>query len=148
MVAAPGRTSWRPAFFRWLIWLAFVALWTQALLTPNPGQHLLATLRFLHLLEENPVEMQRFREHAFYFAKACHIGAYLVLAVLSGWLKVPGRYRWLLLVFMSLHAMGTEYGQNFVEGRHASWRDVGLDHAGFLAGIALSWKWWRGDQRR
>jgi VanZ family protein len=112
---------------RWLLWLLPLAAWTTALLTPQPVQLADAVL---------PDSLQ------FPSFKLLHVGAYAVLAVLAGWLRAPPRVRWLLLVFLSAHAMGTEYFQRFVPLRTPSWGDVGWDHLGLLLGLALSWKWW------
>lgn len=124
-----GRLPRPGPVWRWLVWILYVLAWTKALLTPIPAP---AT----EVLGPHPLL-------AFLFNKSLHVAAYLVLSILSAWLHVPRRWRWLLLVFMSLHAVGTEYGQQFVATRHPSWRDVGLDHLGICLGVALSSKWWR-----
>jgi hypothetical protein len=91
-------------------------------------------------------------ETAFYFGKSVHVAAYAVFTILSGWLRLPFRYRWFLLLFLSLHAFATEYIQNFVHGdfdwqaRHPSFRDVGLDHLGIAIGVLCTWPWWRRDK--
>ena len=54
-----------------------------------------------------------------------------------------GHRRWLLVAFLSLHGMATEYVQTFVPDRYGSWTDVGIDHIGIALGLALSRKWWR-----
>lgn len=77
-----------------------------------------------------------------WFSKSLHVISYALLAILSGWLRVPWRSRWLLLVFISAHGFGTELLQNFVVSRHASLRDVALDHLGAVLGLGVSWKWW------
>ena len=114
---------------RWALWVVCVVVWTLMLVTPHPA-------RVMHdVLPEKatwPV------------AKAGHISAYAFLTVLSTWLGVRGGKRWLLLAFLSLHGMATEYIQTFVPGRTGCWEDVGIDHLGILLGLALSWKWWRG----
>lgn len=105
----------------------FVAFWSRGLLMPNP-------------IDPGNDEVLGYK--LFLFSKTLHVTAYAVFAVLSGWLQVPWRLRWLLIAFMSAHAIGTEYFQNFVPTRHASWRDVGLDLLGMTLGILISWKWW------
>jgi VanZ family protein len=82
-------------------------------------------------------------EYSFSISKTLHVSAYALFAVLSAALPVSARRRWLLIVVMSAHAFLTEFGQVFVEDRHPSLRDVGIDHLGMLLGMALSWKWWR-----
>jgi len=47
-----------------------------------------------------------------------------------------------LLAFLSLHAAGTEYLQQFVPGRTGLISDVVIDHIGLLLGLALTWKHW------
>ena len=49
----------------------------------------------------------------------------------------------LLLAFLSLHAFGTEFLQQFVPERGPSLVDVGIDHVGLAIGLAASWRWWR-----
>jgi VanZ family protein len=123
----PGMRAPRPGVWvRWLVWLVYVAAWTQALLTP---------IR-LDKVQASP-------ELLFVLAKCLHVTAYAVLAILSGWLRVPWPFRWLLLAGLAAHGMATEFGQQFVATRHPSVRDVGLDWLGLAIGIGLSWKWWR-----
>jgi hypothetical protein len=116
-----------PLRIRWLIWFAVVVSWTIALLTTAPVDVAHAVLA---------------REMIFPASKLLHVVVYAMLAVLSGWLRVSFRFRWLLLVFMSLHAMGTEFCQQFIPERGPSLWDVGIDHIGIFLGLAISWKWW------
>ncbi len=67
--------------------------------------------------------------------------AYAFLTVFISWLPLR-RWRWLLLAFLSLHAVGTEFFQQFVPGRTGKLTDVVIDHAGMLLGLALTWKRW------
>jgi VanZ family protein len=106
----------------------FVVVWTVALLTTQP-------VRVAQAVLPPPVR--------FPTAKLLHVAAYACLVALSGWLPVPRRLRWLLIVFLSLHALGTEFFQQFVPERTASWRDVAIDHVGMALGLAASWRWWR-----
>jgi VanZ family protein len=115
--------------FRWLVWLLYSAAWSVALLSPLPDTGDWS-------LENISLDLK------FLFAKAVHVSAYALLAVLSGWLPVPRCRRWLLLVFLSGHAMATEFFQQFVPGRTGCWFDVGIDHIGIALGLALTWKWW------
>lgn len=122
--------SWLPGLprgLRWSVWGLYVALWSLALLTPYPADVNQAVLP------------ATWREPA---AKALHVGAYALLAILSAWLRVPWRQRWLLLAFLSFHAAGTEFGQLFVPRRHASLRDVGFDHIGIVWGVIVTFGWW------
>ncbi|HEV3262433.1 MAG TPA: VanZ family protein [Gemmataceae bacterium] len=115
------------AAFRWLVWLVYAVAWTRALLmqVPVPGE----TIR-------------RFHEDFFLFAKCVHLCAYALFAMLTGWLVVPARSRWLLLGLLVLHAAGTEYLQQFTADRHASVRDVGLNLVGLGLGVAMTWRLW------
>jgi hypothetical protein len=126
--------------WRWVVWFAFLLAWSAALLAPQS-----VLLAFLggNGDDAKPVHVRIL--DSFLFAKGLHVSAYALAAILSGWLRVAGRWRWALLAFLSAHAFGTEFFQQFVPGRHGSLRDVGLDHLGLLIGVALSWRWWRGS---
>lgn len=115
---------------RWLVWGIVLAVWTVGLLSPQPVD-----------LADRMLTAQA----GFLSFKAGHVAAYAVLAVLSGWLHVRPRHRWLLLALLSLHAFATEYCQRFVPPRTPSWGDVGLDHLGLLVGLGLSHRWWLGS---
>jgi VanZ family protein len=119
---------------RWTVWLAFLLIWSVALLVPDP-------IGFLrgHI----PDEIELSEDTTFLMAKTLHIGAYATAAILTGWLRAPNPWRWLLLLFWFVHADATELGQLLVPGRHGSLRDVAIDHVGLLIGLALSWPWWR-----
>src|ERR1043166_1494612 len=65
--------------WRWLLWTAFVIVWTAALLTTEPVQVAQAMLAPRTIYPT---------------AKLLHVSAYAFLAVLSGWLFVPARWRW------------------------------------------------------
>jgi VanZ family protein len=122
-----------------VIWCAFVLAWTASLLIPAPDQLAREILAWLFPSPQAGAELG----NEFWLAsKSLHIIAYALLTILSGWLRVPWPWRWLLLVFISIHGFGTELLQHFIVGRHASLRDVGLDHLGALLGLVLSWKWW------
>ena len=123
-----GTTSALSPKLRWVIWSAYTAAWTTALLTPHP-----AVVADEVLGEEN----------AFYASKTLHVSAYAIMAILSGWLRLRSAWRRLFLAFLSIHALGTEFFQQFVPYRYPSWTDVGWDHIGILWGIILSWRWWQ-----
>jgi VanZ family protein len=120
--------------WRWAVWLLFVAVWSTALLVPDPIDILLRHT-------EGVVELSH--RTTFLMAKSLHVAAYALAAVLTGWLHTSTRWRWGLLAFWSLHACATEYGQTFVPGRTGSVRDVIIDHIGLAIGLSLSWRWWR-----
>lgn len=107
-------------------WCVCVALWTAALLTTTPAR----------VGEVVTPSVLRFPA-----AKGLHISAYAFLTLYAAWLPI-GRWRWLLLAFLSLHAAGTEFCQQFVPGRHGMVSDVAIDHFGLLLGVALTWKCW------
>jgi VanZ family protein len=112
--------------FRWTMWIAFLALWTIGLLAPitNVGP-----------LEDMPIGRK------YIVMKSAHVSAYALLTILSGWLNVSIRYRWLLLFFIMAHAPVTELLQIPV-GRGGSLDDVGYDHLGVFLGLLMTWKWW------
>jgi VanZ family protein len=126
MKASLEQGPWPPLKFRWLIWFAFLGGWSAALLSPVP--------------EGIKMEVAGY-DLRFIFAKTVHVCAYAAWAVLSGWLLVSGRFRWLLMLLMAGHAAGSEYLQQFV-GRGMSVRDVVLDLIGVTLGCLLTWKWW------
>ena len=117
---------------RWLIWTSVVIVWTLALEfpVPDPGQG-----------PAGEFIMQK----KYLFGKSLHVAVYALLAVLSAWVPMPGRYRWLMMFFLMLHAWGTEMLQLALEEwchRGGSLGDVGLDIVGIVVGVAASWKWW------
>lgn len=121
----PKQAFWPRLTYRWLIWAVFVAVWTAGLLYPAP--------KFPFKTEVNV---------KFFVMKGMHVSAYAAMAVLSAWLHVPSRYRWLLMFFMAAHAAGTEFAQLYVPGRSGLVSDVGLDLIGVSLGCAVTWRWW------
>jgi VanZ family protein len=116
----------RKLMVRGLGWCLCLALWTSALLTLFPVQMGEAVVpKPLH----------------FPAAKFLHVSIYAFLTVYLKWLRL-GRWRWLLLLFLSLHAAGTEFFQQYVPGRHGMFSDVLIDHIGIALGLALTWKCW------
>lgn len=122
---------------RWLIWSIFVVVWTVALEMPVPATD---------SLPADEITLTRKKVAA----KTAHVAAYAVFTVLSAWVPMPMRYRWLMMLFVMAHATGTELLQEALHeycGRGGSLDDVALDQLGILLGAAASWKWWtRGDQ--
>jgi VanZ family protein len=108
-------------------WCVCVGLWTAALLTITPVEVGDAVI-----------------PSGWHFpaAKSLHVCVYAFLTVYLSWLPLR-RGRWFLLAFLSLHAMATEFLQQFVPGRTGTPLDVAIDHAGLLLGLALTWRHWR-----
>jgi VanZ family protein len=114
------------------LWLAYLLVWTASLVTPQPARASAATL---------PTEAQ------FPAAKSLHIAGYGLLCVLTAWQRFAPRWRPLLLLALSAHAVMTEVIQLYVPERHASYVDVALDHVGLYLGVIVAWRWWRaGDE--
>jgi hypothetical protein len=110
-----------------LVWVAFTAAWTFALLSAFP-------------IEARDAVVSK--EVGFSAGKSLHVLAYAFYTLLTLWLGRDRWWRWPLLAFVSMHAIGTEYLQQFVD-RTSSLLDVGLDHAGILLSVALTWRKWR-----
>jgi VanZ family protein len=127
MSAIAGSQDEKLPVARVVFWWIAVALWTAALLTSYPVQ---VSQQVLPASTTYPA------------AKTLHIVAYAGLAGLVPWLAVSLSGRWMLLAFLSLHASGTEFFQQFVPLRTGSWTDVGIDHVGLLLGLVFTWKGW------
>jgi VanZ family protein len=121
---AVGRHGLRLA----LLWWLCVAVWTVALLTPQPAR---ASREVL-----TPTTGYR-------ASKTLHVAVYAFLAGTLPWLGPRGGRRWWLVGFLSLHAAGTELLQRWVPDRTGSLTDVGIDHLGILLGLACTWAAWR-----
>ncbi|HXG11478.1 MAG TPA: VanZ family protein [Gemmataceae bacterium] len=126
---------WRSPAWRWLVWLAWVTVSTVLLIGPSLAQLLRRQLDS----GENPA----LDSQIFLLSKVFHVSDYALMAALTAWLPIARRWRGLLLVFLSAHAAGTEWLQQYVETRTGTWHDVAIDHLGLLLGLALTWKWWR-----
>lgn len=113
---------------RWLVWGGCVAGWTAALLTTFPAHVHQSLLP---------------RPAQFPTAKLLHVSAYAFLTALAFWPPLCPRRRWLPVAVLSLHGFVTEFLQQWVDERHGSLRDVGLDHAGIALGLLLVWAWRR-----
>ncbi len=113
---------------RLALWWLCVAVWTVALLTPQPAR----------------VSREVLSAKAGYPAsKTLHVAAYALLTGALPWLGLRGGRRWWLVGFLSLHAAGTELIQCWVPDRTGSLTDVGIDHLGILLGLACTWTAWR-----
>lgn len=113
--------------WRLILWALYAVAWTTALLVPLPIKP--ATAASI--------------EQVYWFGKALHVSAYVVMTGLTGWLPVPRGRRWLLLLFLSAHACLTEYLQWLLDiGRTGCWSDVGLDHLGIALGLVVTGKLW------
>src|SRR5262245_9805654 len=110
---------------RLALWLLAVAAWTAALLRPEPSAVEAATL---------PAEAAPFA------SKLLHVAAYAFLTVLSLWQRVPCRARAGMVLVLLVHAVATEYLQQFVPPRTASVVDSGFNLAGIVVGLA-AWCW-------
>ena len=112
---------------RWLVWGAFIVLWTVLLVIPMPTSGPIARM---------PVGRK------YILTKSVHVCAYGLFAVLTGWLSVRPRYRWLLLFVVMAHGTATELIQFYFTSRDGNLDDVGFDNFGVLLGLIISWKWW------
>jgi hypothetical protein len=117
------------ARWRWLIWAVYFIAWTTMLVVPTPEVG-------TWTIGEDKLDLK------YLFSKSLHVGAYAGLAVLTGWLRVPARWRWLLLFVLMAHGTATELIQTHVVSRTGCLEDVGFDNLGIALGLLLSWKWW------
>lgn len=120
--------------WRWVIWSVYLSAWTIAILYPVPPQ-----TGIEHI---DAVELNRY-----IVAKSAHLCGYALLAILTGWLRAPLRYRWQLVFVVMAHGTATEMGQWAMREMHMSIRmgqlhDVAYDNVGTLIGVLASWKWW------
>ncbi len=113
---------------RWWLWCIYVAIWTTLLLLPVGTLNQLPGSDIPHGWK-------------YFIAKAVHVMAYAIMAILSGWLRAPARFRWLFIFFVMAHATLTEHLQLTV-GRGGELFDVGFDNVGTAIGIGLTWSWW------
>ena len=116
---------------RWLIWGGFAVAWTVILLLPG-----------------SEYDRAGFDEVSFtvkaWITKSGHVLCYALFAVLTGWLRVPARYRWAPLFLIMTHATVTELIQYRFPAlaRTGCLEDVCLNDAGILLGLSIGWKWW------
>ncbi len=123
----PGERS--PSLKRWLIWVLFLLAMTAGLVMPFSTSASARLDEWLHTRRALA-------------AKAVHVAAYAVLAILSGWLQLAARRRWLLVFFIMVHAPITELLQLHMANRNGSLEDVAFDHLGLFLGLVFSWRWW------
>jgi len=117
--------------WRWWIWGGCILAWTAALLVPVP--------------KDDPFGFGELEfDRRFFLAKGLHFCAYAFLTMLTGWLRVPVRYRFFLLFLLMAHATTTEVLQYIMEfiGRSGSLMDVALNDSGIAIGLLLAWRWW------
>lgn len=109
-----------------VVFLAFLGLWTWKLLEPNPVPET--------VVEEIPTDLK------YILAKSLHAGAYAFLTVLAAFLPIRRPFFWMVIATLAIHGAGTEIGQTFVTNRHGSLRDVFIDWAGIGLGLlVLAW---------
>lgn len=114
----------------WIIWLVYTLLWTTGLVLPGSAT------------EIEPLD-KLLTGYRYAAAKSLHVCAYAVMTILSAFLPVPARFRWVLVFFLMAHATATELLQeNFIPLRSGELDDVGFDQFGITMGILLSWKRW------
>jgi VanZ family protein len=114
------------------VWTLFATAWSIALLVPIP----------IH-----PGPGLRTPEVLFTVAKATHVSAYALFAILTLWLPLRGGLRWGLVGLLPCHGAVTEFLQwSFPSlGRTGSVRDVIIDVVGISLGLGL-WFWWHRRQ--
>ena len=109
---------------RWLLWWTVLALWTVALVMPDPlgGDGSLSetepTLKWL-------------------IAKSGHLTVYTALAAVV--VLLPGRPFWPLAVLVG-HALLGEWLQTLTPSRTGCWTDVAIDLLGIVIGGILVWR--------
>lgn len=116
----PGRLRTALPF---VIFVFFLGLWTWELLAEKPVPD--SVMRLI------PVEWR------FWLAKGLHVFGYAFLTVLASTLPVSRKFFWGVIAMLVVHGIATEYGQSFVSTRTGSFRDVMLDWAGVVLGIAF-----------
>src|SRR5262245_56229746 len=120
MSETPG--SWRVGcgVLGWSLWALLLAVWTVALLRPEPPKMGEAVV---------PTSLR------FWAAKGLHLGSYGFLALVSCWLPASGRVRVAVWTALLAHAALTEVGQLYVEGRTGSVMDVLINATGLTLGV-------------
>ncbi len=114
---------------RWGIWWVALIGWTALLVTTQAA-----------VVVDTVVPDQ---DLSFWVSKTGHVCGYAFLSVLVAFLPVRLGWRVAWWLFLVLHAGLTEFVQLFVEKRHGSLRDVGLDVCGIMLGWVLLLAWRR-----
>jgi hypothetical protein len=117
-----------PLSFPWPAWAGILAIWTVALLSSRAPRLGAAVLPAGWL---------------FFVSKGLHFLAYATLSGLVCWLKVRRRLQVAAWLGLLGHGALTELLQRFVEGRHGSLADVGLDACSVLVGLTAGLAWQR-----
>lgn len=76
--------------------------------------------------------------------------AILVYRALSQRLPAATPIMWIAVLAVTVaYGASDEFHQSFVQGRHASWMDIGYDAAGAVIGVSLAaaWSWFRSRVR-
>jgi VanZ family protein len=105
------------------VFALFLGLWTWKLLEPKPVPE--------PVLEGIPSDWR------FWLAKALHVGGYAFLTVLARWLPVSRKAFRGVVLFLALHAVGTEIGQSYVPNRHGRPHDVVINWLGIGLGLLV-----------
>ena len=71
--------------------------------------------------------------------KLGHVAEFALLGALV-W-RAAGSW-WIAVALASAYAVTDELHQSFVEGRHASAWDWGIDSVGVVVGVAVVMRWW------
>ena len=112
------------------VWWIYFLAWTAALIAP--------------IRDQTPWVVTSIQvDLKFLVAKTVHVGGYALFTILTGWLLVPLRERWLMMFLLMGHATLTELIQEHVPGRSGHLHDVAFDQLGITLGLIASWKWWR-----
>jgi len=107
-----------------VVFLAFLGLWTWKLLEPNPVPEAVRS--------GIPADLD------FWLAKSLHAGAYTFLTVLASFLPVRRSYFWATVAVLALHGVTTEVLQYVMAvGRHGCVQDVLIDWAGIGVGLLV-----------
>lgn len=128
-------TEWLTAEYRWAVWIGYVLISTVMLVGPS--------LALMLRQQIDTGDNAALDYQLFLASKIFHVVDYLGMALLTAWLPAARRLRVILLGFVAMHALGTEFLQQYVETRTPSGWDVGLDYLGILIGVGLTWRWWR-----